>query len=53
MLLRQERVNDKNVCFHRYFGNYVKVFAKNGDNYEAVRDTIIGEGGEFGWSVDM
>jgi len=35
-------------------GDYVKLFAKNGDNYEAVGDTIIGEGGDrFGFSVDM
>ena len=33
---------------------YVKVFAKNGDNYIAVRDTIVGEGQEeFGWAIDL
>jgi len=36
-----------------YQGKYVKVLAKNGNNYEAVGDTIIGEGEDFGWSVDM
>jgi len=25
--------------------NYVKIFEKNGSNYETVGDTIIGEGG--------
>jgi len=34
-------------------GNYVKLFSKNGDNYEAVGDTIIGEGGRFGSSIDI
>ena len=37
-----------------YFGDYVKVFAKNGDNYETVGDVIISEiEGGFGRSVDM
>jgi len=34
-------------------GNYVRLFAKNGDNYEAVGETIISDGGRFGWSVDI
>jgi len=34
--------------------NYVKIFEKNGSNYETVGDTIIGEGGlAFGWSIDI
>ena len=35
--------------------HYVKVFAKIGNNYEPVGDTIIGEaeGDRFGFSVDM
>jgi len=38
-----------------YNGNYIKVFAKNGNNYETVGDTIVGEteGDRFGFSVDM
>ena len=33
--------------------NYARLFAKNGDNYEAVGDTIIGEHVFFGFSVDI
>ena len=33
--------------------SFVRLFAKNGDNYVAVRDTIIGEGYRFAWSVDI
>ena len=33
--------------------NYVRVFAKNGTNYETMGETIIGEGGLFGWTIDM
>ena len=37
-----------------YNGTYVKMFERNGSNYEIVEDTFIGEeGGGFGWSIDM
>jgi len=34
-------------------GNYFKMLENNGNNYGAFGDTIVGEGGDFGSSVDM
>jgi len=37
-----------------YGGEYVKILEKNGSNYEVIGDKVIsGEGGNFGFSVDM
>lgn len=36
-----------------YVGNYVKIFGKNGNNYDIIGEKVNGELGYFGSSVDM